>query len=112
MALVYTEVPLYQDFYYRYAINLEGQQRNMNFYWNERDGAWLFDLSNLDGSVIIQGQKIVAQYPLMLNLPITQYGMTGYFILLPNNLATKVDETDSTVIPQFFKFYYVYNEES
>ena len=112
MALVYTEVPLYQDFYYRYAINLEGQQRNMTFYWNERDGSWLFDLSNLDGSVIIQGQKIVAQYPLMLNLPIYNHGLTGYFMLLPNNLATKVDENDSTVIPQFFKFYYIYDEES
>ena len=110
MALIYTELPMYQDFYYRYGISLEGQQRTLTFYWNEREGAWFFDMSNLDGAIVISGQKLVPQTPLMLNLPLSSLGLTGYFMLLPNNLATKVNPADSTIVPQFFKLFYIYEE--
>lgn len=111
MALVYTELPLYQDFYYRYAINLEGLQRNMNFYWNEREGAWFFDMTNLDGTSVIYGQKLVSQHPMLVDAPLESRGITGYFMLLPNNLATTTSTTDSTVVPQFYKLFYIYEDE-
>lgn len=103
-----TEVPLFQETYYRYSINLEGRQRNLNFYWNERVGAWHFDVKNADGSNVMLGQAIIAQYPIAGDYRLNSKDLSGYFILLPNNLSTVVDPTDSTVVPQFFKFYYVY----
>lgn len=103
-----TELPLFQETYYRYAINLEGRQRNFNYYWNERVGAWYFDVKNADGTPVLLGQAIVAQYPIAGDYRLDSKDLTGYFILLPNNLSTKTDPLDSTVIPQFFKFYYVY----
>jgi hypothetical protein len=103
-----TEVPLYQDTYYRYTLNLEGIQRTLNFYWNERDGGWHFDLKNIDGTPVILGQKLVAQYPILVDYRLTSKSLSGYMMLVPNNIETRVDPLDSSVIPQFFKLYYIY----
>lgn len=108
MSYSITQLPLYQETFYRYSINLEGRQRNFNFYWNEREGAWHFDIANADGVSVIRGQKIVPQHPIGGDYRLDAEFLTGYFLLLPNNLSTKVDPLDSTVIPQFFKFYYIY----
>lgn len=103
-----TPVPLYQDTYYRYSLNLEGQQRNFNFYWNERDGGWHMDISNADGTKVISGKKLVASYPMLADYRLDSKGLTGYFVLEPSNFSTVVDPLDSTVIPQFFNLYYIY----
>lgn len=108
MAFSYTQVPLYQETLYRYNLNLEGAQRTFVFYWNEREGSWHFNLSNQDGTSVIKGQKLVAAYPMCADLQLDAYGLTGYFMLLPNNAETVVDPTDSSVIPQFFRLDYIY----
>jgi len=108
MSFSITELPLYQDTFYRYTINLEGLQRTFNYYWNERAGAWHFDVKNADGTPVILGQALVAQYPIVVDYPLKSESMTGYFLLLPNNPDTRMDPLESSVVPQFFKFYYLY----
>lgn len=108
MTFVLTQLPMYTDTYYRYTINLEGRQRTMVYYWNEREGAWHFDLKDADGTSVLLGQKIVAQYPIAADYRLEGRNLSGYFILLPNNTSTRLDPTDSSVAPQFFKFYYIY----
>lgn len=108
MAFSITELPLYQDTFYRYTVNLEGQQRIMNFYWNEKDGGWHFDLRNSDSTPILLGQKLVPQHPIAADYRLDGFGLTGYFIMYPLNLSVTVDPLDSMVIPQFFKLYYIY----
>ncbi|MNF38534.1 hypothetical protein D3C85_584980 [compost metagenome] len=103
-----TQLPLYQDTFYRYTINLEGRQRTLNFYWNERDGGWHFDIKNTNGVSVLLGQKLVPLYPIAADYRLEDKDLTGYFYLAPNNLSTVVDPLDSTVIPQFFKLYYIY----
>lgn len=103
-----TEMPLYQDAPYRYTINLEGRQRNVAFYWNEREGFWMMDVKNADNTPVIDGMKLVAQYPLAADYRLELKALTGYFLLLPNNISSKLSTTDSSVMPQFFKLFYIY----
>lgn len=105
-----TELPLFSTTYYRYSINLEGRQRNLTFYWNEREGAWHFDLRNSDNSAVILGQKLVPQHPIAADYNLESGSLTGYFMLLPDNIAKKVDTLDYKVVPQFFSFFYVHEE--
>lgn len=108
MTFRYVTLPLYQDTNYRYTVSLENRQRTLAFYWNEREGAWHFDLKNIDGTPILLGQKIVPQYPIAVDYRLEGFDLTGYFVLMPNNISSKVDPNDSAVVPQFFKFYYVH----
>lgn len=109
MSFIITELPLYKEANYRYTISLEGRQRTVAYYWNEREGAWHFDLKNIDGTKILMGQKIVPRYPIATDYRLDAYNLTGYFILMPNNPDTQVDPTDSDFVPQFYKFFYVYS---
>lgn len=102
-----TELPLYTDTNYRYTINLEGRQRTVSFYWNDREGFWMMDVRNADNMSVLQGVKLVPQHPIAADYRLEARNMTGYFILLPNNLSSKLSTTDPSVMPQFFKLFYI-----
>lgn len=50
---------------YEYTLELDQQAYRFVFRWNERDGAWYFDLFDSDDAVIAAGCKIVVGYPLL-----------------------------------------------
>ena len=111
MAYSITDLPLYTDPYYRYSISLEGQQRYFNFYWNEREGHWHFDVFNAGNVPILLGQKIVESHPIAGDYDLSQSNLSGYFIALPNNQAVMLDTNDLTTLPTLYKFFYIYQVE-
>lgn len=112
MSTIYVELPLYKDLKYRYALALEGQSWQFTFYWNTRCKQWQMDLRMEDQTPLVLGHGIVPQYPMMVDYNLEGYGLSGYFILLPVNstLSSKITE-DSSVVPEFFSLFYVYNVE-
>lgn len=112
MSTVYVEMPLYSDDKYRYSISLEGQSWQFTFYWNTRCSQWHLDLRLEDQTAVVLGYAIVPQYPMMVDYNLEDYGLTGYFVLYPVNatISSKITE-GSTVMPEFFSLFYVYNIE-
>jgi len=111
MAFSITELPLYTDPYYRYSITLEDQQRYLNFYWNEREGHWHFDVFNAGNIPILLGQKIVESHLLAGDYDLSAYNMSGYFMALPNNSTTKLDTGDIITLPTLYKLFYIHEVE-
>lgn len=110
---VYVEMPLYTDEKYRYGISLEGVSWQFTFYWNGKGKQWHMDIRREDQTPLVLGQPIVAQYPMLVDYNLEESGMTGYFLLLPvnNGIVDQMTE-DSSVVPEFFKLYYVYLTEN
>lgn len=84
MADVYC--PLYEDAYYSYDIDLEGEAYTLTFRWNPRMELYAMSIEDAEEEVVIQGVPLVPMFPL-----ISQYvveGLTGDFFLVP------VDQTD------------------
>lgn len=113
MNTIYVELPLYLDEKYRYGIALESVSWQFTFYWNGRAGQWHMDIRREDQTPLVLGQALVPQYPMLVDYNLEESGMTGYFLLLPINNAI-VDEItkDHTIIPEFFRLYYVYLTEA
>lgn len=106
---VYVELPLYQDEKYRYGISLEGVSWQFTFYWNGRAGQWHMDIRREDQTPLVLGQPLVSQYPMLVDYNLSESGLSGYFLLLPVNLGiVKNIAEDPSVVPEFFKLYYVY----
>lgn len=109
MTTVITELPLYTDLIYRYGAPIEGQQKQFTFYWNDRAAQWHMDVRNEDQTVVVLGVPLVAEYPILADHPMQKDLLTGYFVLLPNIVGTPPDITsDSSIVPESFKFFYVY----
>ncbi|PUB40056.1 hypothetical protein C8K58_11442 [Pseudomonas sp. GV047] len=106
------EMPLYSDTKYRYGISLEGKSYQFTFYWNERCSQWQVDLRQDDQTPLVLGYALVPQYPMMLDYTLEEYGLTGYFLLLPINstISNKITES-SNIMSEFFSLFYVYNTD-
>lgn len=106
---IITQMPLYTDLIYKYGATIEGQQKQFTFYWNSRKSSWQFDILNEDQTVVIQGIAIVAQYPILIDHPMADQSLSGYFVLLPNVSGDPPDiTTDSSVVPELYELLYVY----
>lgn len=106
------ELPLYTDLLYRYGVTLEEEAKQLTYYWNSRCAQWHFDIHNEDQTVVVQGVPIVAQYPILVDYPLSEHGLTGYFMLLPiNNSQTHKLNDKSSVMPESFVFTYNYISE-
>ena len=49
---------------YRMEVDLEGETFRLDFQFNEREGAWYFDLADEAGNPIRSGLKVVTGFPL------------------------------------------------
>ncbi|CRM19244.1 phage baseplate plug family protein [Pseudomonas sp. 8 R 14] len=106
------EMPLYTDSKYRYGIALEGQSWQFTFYWNERCGQWQMDLRKDDQTPVLLGYALVPQFPMCVDYNLEDYGLTGYFLLLPINATISGKITDgSSIMPEFFSLFYVYDTD-
>ncbi len=112
MSTVITELPLFSDPMYRYGTSIEDTSKQLTFYWNSRASTWHMDIHNEDQTLVVQGIALVAQYPLLADQRLEQYGMTGYFLLLPDNESQVPLLSESrAIMPDFFKLFYVYQSE-
>lgn len=112
MSTVLVELPLYSDLSYRYSSSLETVSLQFKFYWNTRAKQWLMDIRLEDQTPLVLGYALVPQYPMLVDLPLENVGLSGHFELLPVNVAIASQlSQESSVMPEFFKLYYVYDVE-
>jgi hypothetical protein len=112
MTTVYVELPLFTDLKYRYGISLEGVAWQFTFYWNSRAKQWHMDILREDQTPLVLGIPMVSQYPMLSDYNLEESGLNGYFLLMPVNLSVAQQLNDGpTVMPEFFKLFYVYITE-
>jgi hypothetical protein len=51
--------------HYEYQTDLEGKIYTLNFYWNQRAGAWFLSVSDLDGNRLVAGRKVLLNTPIL-----------------------------------------------
>lgn len=109
---VYTQLPIFSDEKYRYGIALQGVSWQMTFHWNERSSQWSMDLRLEDQTAVVLGVPIVPRFPMCQDYNLADYGLDGFFLLLP--ISGSVVETlgDSVeVMKKSFSLFYVYDYE-
>lgn len=112
MSSVFVELPLYSDLSYRYSSSLEAVSLQFKFYWNARAKQWQMDIRLEDQTPAVLGYALVPQFPMLIDLPLENIGLSGHFELLPVNVAVASQITlEPLVMPEFFKLYYVYDVE-
>jgi len=113
MTTNFIEMPLSDELVYRYSIPLEGNSWQLKFYWVKRAKQWHMDLRQEDQTPVVLGYALVPQFPILEDVPLELYGLTGRFVLMPVNIAVATSlSQDSSVMPEFFKLYYMYETEA
>lgn len=103
----YSTLPLYSDASYYYTTTLEGQSYKLSFSWNERAQQWFFSLSSESGNSIVSGERLVPNFPLLLDYKIP--GLTGYFFLFAKSeINSEQYLTSPRELDQFYDLYYIY----
>ncbi len=110
MTQVSVTLPLFKEPSYQYSIALEKISRTVKFNWNDRTQTWQMDVYNEDGAALLIGQRLVIQYPMFVDYQLDKYGMTGYFILMPENTEQNNTSTGIAHIPERYVLFYVYEE--
>lgn len=109
----FIEMPLYNDDVFRYNMSLEGQNYYFTFYWNARSKGWQMDLKQEDQTPLVLGYQLVAQYPMMEDYTLEDFGLTGHFVLLPINSTITGKLTEGpNMLAEFYSLFYVYNPEA
>lgn len=113
MTTTFIELPLYAERKYSYGISLEGVSYTLTFYWNRKAKSWHMDIHLEDRTQVVLGVALVPQYPMLVDYNLEEIGMNGHFELMPVNadLSSKAGE-EFSIIPEFFRLYYVYTDTS
>jgi hypothetical protein len=108
MSEYYVYIPLFPDPNYEMIVSLERTAYKIRAYYNERMQAWIMDLRYVDNTPLVLGQRIVPNYPLMLDYDLP---LTGYFWL--EAIGDNINETVSNPfeLNQYYRLYYIYEEE-
>lgn len=114
MTQVITNLPLFSESDYSYSISLEGQSFKFNFRWIARASQWIMNIYFEDGTPLLLGYALVAQYPMGVDYVLTRVvdtaglvGLTGYFVLLSDNATNLHRMTERDTVPQKYKLYYI-----
>lgn len=57
-----------KDKSYLFRVELEGVNYAFRFFWNTREGAWYFDITDDADVAIVAGQKVTVDWPLLDNV--------------------------------------------
>ena len=105
-------IPIKNLPYYEHEVKLQDNTFILTFRWNDRESCFYLDLKFFQGQPILTGIKVVADFGILKNTDLTDYGLSGYFLLTPlsssgsdipkmNTIRTLVDN---------FMFFYVLEE--
>lgn len=108
MTLQYVPMPLYEDASYTYRISLEGNSYVFNVYFNERLNGWFFELYEEGGVPVILGERLVANYPILLDYAFES--LTGYIWLEPIGSSVERYRTDPFLLSKYFRCFYIFND--
>jgi hypothetical protein len=102
-------IPLYSDLSYTYGFALEGVALQFSFEWNSRTSKWYMDITTEDQTEIVQGIALIPQYKILGQYSMDAFGLSGYFLLMPNNLnQVSLLSSSSDVISESFQLFYIY----
>ena len=106
-------LPFFTDYKFSYTAPLEGENKVFNFYWNERASCWYMDLRQEDNTPILLGIRLVANYPLCVDYPLKQFGMNGYFLIVPkgDNNPQSIFTTHNALAEQYILSYIYITED-
>jgi hypothetical protein len=113
MATLAVELPLFAEPSYQYNAAIENQSRLFKFSWNDRTTSWHLDIKNEDGTVIVEGLKLVPSYPMLADYQLDQFGITGHLVLVQENVGQNGSANLLiTDIPDRYVLYYIYEQAS
>ncbi len=67
MTLLAINLPLSDDPSYSYSVAFEGNSYNLKFEYNERAKLYFLSLSDADDNLIVGGEALVPNYPILLD---------------------------------------------
>ena len=103
--MAYTNLPLFKSSFYTYRISLQQNNYELTFLWQDKTKSWHLDLAREDGTYIVQGERIVPEYPMLESLKIEN--LTGYFWLQPYAPSTVYADV-ARELPEYYFFSYIY----
>lgn len=95
--------------YFEMTTSLESNYFSLVFRWSERESCFYFDLMKNSGEVIRLGTKILPKEKIFYTDDLTDYGLTGFFILLPKSYNYEYSNTyDYKNFTDKFLLFYIY----
>jgi hypothetical protein len=67
-------LPVTDDFWHQFEIDLDGNTYQLSFKWNFTDSAWYMDLVGLTNTVDFKGIKVTSGVDLLVPFAITELG--------------------------------------
>lgn len=116
MSVTSQTIPLDVVPYFEQSVSLAGQLYITTFAYNETAEAWYMDLKQADGVSIVEGLRLVASYPMLLDYSLEQYGINGALYLLPLAPVLQGDSLpiigdDVKSLATYYSLQYIYTSE-
>lgn len=111
MAYSIEYLPLFRDSVYEYTSSIQGRAFKFRYSLNSRSRVYHLDLAASDGSSIVQGVPLLPYNTLLSTIPLQEYGLTGYFILLPYADSQEFHGVSPEDIGKYYALFYVYEVE-
>lgn len=105
-----TRLPLFDDPYYTYSIDLDNEAFEFTFRWNSRAQQWMMTLGNSEGETVIRNIPVVPAFPLL-----DQYSLESpvgeIYLLAVNELEMTDPIPDPRRVFDTHRLYYVSPDE-
>lgn len=108
MTLRYVPLLLFSDASYSYDISLESNSYTFQAYYNERAEGWFYNLSEKGGNPLVLGERLVANYPMILEYALAE--LSGYLYLEPVGDSVEKYRTAPFELSKWFRLFYIYDD--
>lgn len=102
-------VPKFDDSYYSQQVTLNGEVFKLEFKYNIRQDFWTIDISRRDGTPLVQGRKVVVDFPLFTRFGYKQDMPLGEFFLNDSEGTTQ-EATRQTFLEQYLLTFFTDEE--
>jgi len=94
-----TQLPVDDSPYFSLLVDLGETTYETTYRWNEREGAWYFDLAEQNGVMIVSGQKIVPNISITKRWAFAKMpeGEIAIYSQAPNERPTRDSLSEGTV---------------
>lgn len=115
MAIVTQVIPLDSYPFHEENVALQGQLYTLSFTYNETAQSWYLDIKTASKLSVVEGIRMVPSYPMLLDLALEEYGLTGALYLLPlnpkpENGTTPDPGTTIQNLATYYELKYIYDD--
>ena len=109
MAIRQLLLPLFNDPYYSYSTNLEGNTYILEFLFLERLKSWVLTLKDSEQNVLVRNQRLTQNTLLFKDYKLPN--LNGGFYFTPSSEFNPDKAQENIENPRdFFRFYYIYDD--